>query len=117
MFIPSPDDVTAMALYRGATVYFAPSFEEGFGLPPLEAMRLGVPVVASKGGSFPEVLGDAALYVDPRNIDEMAEVLGRMFENCKEQERVRVLGLVQASRWRWEDAAEKTRMAYREAIG
>ncbi len=117
VFVPSPDDATAAALYRGATVYFAPSFEEGFGLPPLEAMRLGVPVVASNGGSFPEVLGDAASYVDPRHVEAMAETLGRMFENCKEQEHLRVVGLVQASSWRWEDAAEKTRMAYREAIG
>jgi glycosyltransferase involved in cell wall biosynthesis len=117
VFVPSPDDLTAAALYRGATLYFAPSFEEGFGLPPLEAMRVGVPVVASNAGSFPEVLGDAAIYVDPYNVGHMADVLGRMFVDCKAQERMRVLGLVQVSRWRWQDAAEKTRIAYREAIG
>lgn len=117
MFVPSPDDATAAALYRGATLYFAPSFEEGFGLPPLEAMRLGVPVLASNGGSFPEVLGDAAAYVDPHDSEAMTKRLIHLFNDCKEQERLRVLGRVQANRWRWEDAAQKTRMAYREAAG
>lgn len=69
-----PDDQLSL-LYQNALLYVFPSFYEGFGLPPLEAMTHGIPVASSKRSCLPEVLGDAALYFDPENLDEMADIL------------------------------------------
>jgi alpha-1,3-rhamnosyl/mannosyltransferase len=69
------DDPTRAALLRGATVLAYPSRYEGFGLPPLEAMSVGVPVVTTRCGGVPEVVGDAALLVDVDDVDAMAAAL------------------------------------------
>ncbi|MBI4256532.1 glycosyltransferase family 4 protein [Candidatus Uhrbacteria bacterium] len=70
-FIQNPSDADLANLYRGATLYLFPSRSEGFGLPPLEAMSFGVPVAAARRSSLPEILGDAALWFDPDDIEEM----------------------------------------------
>lgn len=72
------DDATLKALYQGALCLVFPSFYEGFGLPPLEAMIAGCPVVASRAASLPEVCGDAALYVDPHDPADIAAGIARM---------------------------------------
>jgi glycosyltransferase involved in cell wall biosynthesis len=74
-FVGEIDDAHLQSLYAGAAALVLPSFYEGFGLPILEAMQLGCPVLASNAGSLPEVGGDAALYFDPRSEAEMAECL------------------------------------------
>jgi len=74
-FTLNPSDADLANLYRGATLYLFPSRSEGFGLPPLEAMSFGVPVAAARRTSLPEILGDAALWFDPDNIEEMVEVM------------------------------------------
>ena len=71
------------ALYRGAELFVMPSRYEGFGFPVLEAMELGVPVLASNAGSLPEVAGDAALYFDPSNVDSIAEAMGRALSDSE----------------------------------
>jgi glycosyltransferase involved in cell wall biosynthesis len=73
-------DAEMAALYSGAALFAFPSFLEGFGLPPLEAMACGAPVVATHRTSVPEVLGDAALYVDPADIAGMAIALHRVLD-------------------------------------
>lgn len=74
-FVMNPTDDDLANLYRDATLYLFPSRSEGFGLPPLEAMSFGVPVAAARRTSLPEILGDAALWFDPDNIEEIVEVM------------------------------------------
>ncbi|MBP9751842.1 MAG: glycosyltransferase family 4 protein [Candidatus Moranbacteria bacterium] len=110
------DDELA-TLYRDARGYVFPSLYEGFGLPPLEAMRFGTPVVASSRGSLPEVLGDAALFFDPENADELAD---RVRTILSDEALVRTLsekGYVRAKMFRWEAMAEASLETYREAVG
>src|SRR6185436_18739860 len=77
-FVP---DQTLAALYRLASVFAFPSLYEGFGLPPLEAMACGTPVVTSKISSMPEVVGDAALLVDPYDAADIAQAMGRLLDD------------------------------------
>src|SRR3989339_1319260 len=74
-FTLNPSDADLANLYRGATLYLFPSRSEGFGLPPLEAMSFGVPVAAARRNSLPEILGDAALWFNPDDIQEMVSVM------------------------------------------
>lgn len=94
-------------LYSAADLFVFPSFDEGFGLPPLEALACGCPVAASRAGALPEVLGDAASYFDPADPAEMAEVLA-----CAAREggnpRARERGLARAREFSWERAARET---------
>lgn len=106
-------DSELVALYRGATGYVFPSLYEGFGLPPLEAMRFGIPVVASSRGSLPEVLGDAALYADPENPDEFADRIGAILSDDSLRETLSRKGLSRSGKFRWEDMAKASLAAYR----
>ena len=81
------------ALYSGADVFVFPSFLEGFGLPPLEAMACGVPVVATNRTSVPEVLGDAPLYVDPSDHEAMSEAIQAVLEDSDLKSRLIESGL------------------------
>lgn len=90
------------ALLAGATVFAYPSVYEGFGLPPLEAMSLGVPVVASTAGSLPEVLGDAAVTVAPGDVAGLAGALSRLLGDDAERAELSVRGRAQASRYSWD---------------
>jgi alpha-1,3-rhamnosyl/mannosyltransferase len=102
-------------LYAGARLFVMPSFDEGFGLPVLEAMAAGIPVVASTGGSLPEVLGDAGMLVDPSDVDGLAAAIDRMLNDsacalaCAER------GLRRAHEFSWSRAAEAARRAYIDA--
>ncbi len=95
------------ALYRGATLFAFPSFYEGFGLPVLEAMACGVPVVCSNGSSLPEVAGEAALLVDPHDEQGLAEALRRVLEDEELRQEMVARGLEQAARFTWERAARQ----------
>jgi glycosyltransferase involved in cell wall biosynthesis len=94
------------ALYQRALCLVHPSFYEGFGLPPLEAMSLGCPVVASRAASLPEVLGEAALYCDPASPDDIARRVAELFGDPALRDELRRRGLERARRFRWRDCAE-----------
>lgn len=102
-------------LYREARLLILPSLEEGFGLPVLEAMACGVPVVISNRGALPEVAGDAADPVDPADHDGLAAQIDRMLLPDRAREAIG-RGLIRASRYTWAAAAESARSAYRAAI-
>jgi len=101
-----------VAFYNLATIYVQPSFYEGFGLPILEAMSCGVPVVSSSGGSLPEVGGKAAVYFDPDNINQFESIIIEILENKSLQDKLSNLSLKQAERFSWEQVAAKTLEVY-----
>jgi len=107
------DDVDLPALYTGALVFVYPSLYEGFGLPPLEAMACGTAVVSANAGSLPEVVGDAAVLVEPREIDSIAEGLVRALEEEPLRTRLHAAGLARAKEFTWERTAEATRRVLR----
>ena len=93
-----------------------PWLYEGFGLPPLEAMATGTPVVAARTSSLPEVLGDAALYVEPRDADGWAAALARILDDAALRADLARRGTLQAARYSWERTARETLAVYREAL-
>jgi glycosyltransferase involved in cell wall biosynthesis len=93
------------ALYENAACFVFPSLYEGYGLPPTEAMACGCPVVAARAASIPEVCGDAALYFDPRQPLELAQVLKQLLGNSSLRDDLRARGLARAATLRWRDAA------------
>ncbi len=103
------------ALYRTASAFVYPSLFEGFGLPPLEAMACGTPVITSNISSLPEVAGSAALLIDPLNEQELAAALQRILNDQPLRARLRAEGVRQAAKFTWRDAAEKTLQLYRES--
>lgn len=104
------------ALYGGARLLAHPSFEEGFGMTILEAMSLGVPVVASDRGSLPEVLGGAGLLVDPDRPADIAHAIARVLGEDGLAESCAALGMARARAFRWEDTADRVYDAYQAAI-
>lgn len=94
-------------LYSGASLFAFPSLYEGFGLPPLEAMACGAPVVASNRTSVPEVVGDAGLLVDPEDVEEMRGKMEKVLGDAGEQKRLRQLGLTRAAAFRSRDICER----------
>jgi glycosyltransferase involved in cell wall biosynthesis len=103
------------ALYRAARAFVYPSLFEGFGLPPLEAMACGTPVVTSDVSSLPEITGDAALLIDPNDEGALANALIEVVNNDRLRAELREKGIAQAEKFTWRDAAEKTLRLYREA--
>jgi alpha-1,3-rhamnosyl/mannosyltransferase len=94
-----------------------PSLFEGFGLPPLEAMACGTPVVTSDVSSMPEITGDAALLIDPNDEGALANALIEVVNNDRLRAALREKGIAQAKKFTWGDAAEKTLRLYQEAYG
>jgi glycosyltransferase involved in cell wall biosynthesis len=109
-FFPDED---LPALYSAATVLAMPSRYEGFGLPVLEAMACGTPVVCSDTSSLPEVAGDAALLVPPEDVQGWAEAISRLWADDALRAQMRERGLAQAARFTWENAARQTAEIYR----
>jgi glycosyltransferase involved in cell wall biosynthesis len=104
------------ALYRQADVFVFPSLSEGFGFPPLQAMACGVPVVASAIPALREVLGDAACYVDPRDVRSIAAGMLAAAGDAGLRDRLRTAGPRQAARYNWDDTARRTREVYAAAV-
>ena len=104
-------------LYDGACLFVYLSLFEGFGLPPLEAMSRGVPVVTSNTTSLPEVVGDAGITVAPRSLDEVVEGMRRVLCDAALADRLRQAGRVRAQQFSWERTAEKTLALYRQVAG
>jgi glycosyltransferase involved in cell wall biosynthesis len=108
-----PDDALP-ALYRSATALVYPSLFEGFGLPPLEAMACGTPVVTSRTASLPEIVGEAALLVNPRNEVEIAEAVLKIVKDEALRDKLQRAGLARAARFTWQAAAQATLQVYRK---
>jgi glycosyltransferase involved in cell wall biosynthesis len=102
------------ALYAGASVFVYPSLYEGFGLPPLEAMACGAPVVAADRTALPEVLGHAALLVDPQDVAEFAEATLSLLDHPERRRELSEAGQRQAKRFTWDATARATLEAYRQ---
>ncbi len=108
------------ALYRGATVFLFPSFYEGFGLPVLEAMSCGTPVITSFAGSLPEVAQGAALYVDPYNVNDLVHALHVILDRkhgADLRTKMRAEGMARAKAFSWNTTAALTLDALRETAG
>jgi glycosyltransferase involved in cell wall biosynthesis len=103
-------------LYEGARLLVQPSFEEGFGIPVLEAMTLGVPVVAAARGSLPEVVADAGPLVDPERPDDIASAIATVLGDDAFAAACAARGVVRSQAFRWETTARRVYDAYREAI-
>jgi glycosyltransferase involved in cell wall biosynthesis len=111
------DDADLAALLGRATVLAFPSLYEGFGFPPLQAMRAGVPVVATRAGSLPEVLGDGALLVDPRDADGLAGALERCLADESVRRELVAAGSAWVARFSWESCGAGLEQLYRDAAG
>lgn len=105
------------ALYSGAAVFVWPSLYEGFGLPPLEALACGAPVVAADVAALPEVVGDAGLLVDPTSVEAIAAAVERLLSNAALRATLRARGLERARRFTWAAAARATLEVYRRVAG
>jgi len=101
------------ALYSGASLFVFPSLYEGFGLPPLEAMACGTPVVCSNRASLPEIVGDAALTVDPDDVEAIASAMRRVLDDADLRESLRQRGWARAAQFSWEHTAQETLRIYR----
>ena len=113
-FVP---DSTLAILYRLAAVFVFPSLYEGFGLPPLEAMASGTPVITSNVSSLPEVVGDAALLVDPLQPEDIAEAMRRVLTDPALRDDLRRRGLARAQHFSWERSIKRVRDIYGEVLG
>ena len=112
-YVPTVD---LPAVYGAARLAVVPSVYEGFGLPVLEAMACGTPVVSSGVSSLPEVGGEAACYFDPLDVDEMAALIRRVWIDAELQDEMRARGLVQAAKFSWERAAQETMAVYERTL-
>ena len=107
------NDEDLPALYRSAVALVYPSLFEGFGLPPLEAMACGTPVITSNTSSLPEVVGQAALLIDPYDEAAIAQAIWQIVRDSSLRQRLRQAGIEQAKLFTWQATAEKTLAVYR----
>jgi len=105
-----------VALYRSTTALVMPSTYEGFGLPVLEAMRVGAPVICARAASLPEVGGDAAAWVEPDDDVRLAEMITRLMTDQTLRDSMRVAGLAQEARFSWDTTARQTLKVFDEAV-
>jgi glycosyltransferase involved in cell wall biosynthesis len=115
-FLQSVPDEDMVLLYNAATLFAFPSLEEGFGLPVLEAMACGTPVVAANNSSFPEVAGDAAILVEARDADAICSGISAILTQKALQEKLRTSGIGRAGCFSWESCARQTILGYEAAL-
>ena len=112
-FVP---DATLAILYRLARVFVFPSLYEGFGLPPLEAMASGTPVITSNLSSLPEVVGDAAMLIDPYQPDAIAGAMRRVLQDERLRDDMRERGLARVREFSWGRSVKRVREIYDEVL-
>jgi len=110
------EDEDKAALYSGASAFVFPSLYEGFGLDPLEAMACGAPVVCSNRTSLPEVVGDAALSIDPDDLSAMVDAMYRVLTSDELSADLKARGLARAGLFSWRKTASETLAVYEEAV-
>lgn len=108
------DEKNLVYWYNGAEVFVFPSLQEGFGIPPLEAMASGTPVVAAEASCIPEVLGNAAYYFDPYSIDDMAKAIGKVLTDNNLKNNLIKAGFKQIKKYSWKNMAKQTLKSYGE---
>lgn len=110
------DDKDLASLYSGALAFVYPSLYEGFGLPPLESMRCNTPVIVSDRSSLPEVVGDAGLYVDPTNVQDMTNQLKKLVQDPILREKLREKAHIQVAKFTWEKNAKAAFNAFESSL-
>ena len=116
IFTGHVDENDLAALYSGALMFVYPSFYEGFGLPPLEAMQCGTPVITSNNTSLPEVVGDAAILVNPKNEAEISQSILRIYQSEQLRKELSQKSLQRAKEFSWNFCADKTVFVYNQAL-
>lgn len=115
-FLGEFDHDLLIQLYHRARLFVFPSSYEGFGLPPLEAMASGVPVICSNAASLPEVVGDAAMLFDPKDTARLSEVICELWEDENKRKVLSTKGLERAKKFSWQKCAEEIAEVYEECI-
>src|SRR6266536_3056687 len=113
-FLGRISELELITLYSMSDVCAFPSFLAGFGMPPLEAMACGAPVITSNTSSLPEVTGDAAILVDPHDTHALANAITRLLGDEQLQEDLRQKGYLQAQQYTWSNAAHKMLSVYQK---
>lgn len=114
IFLDGVAEEELVALYNRARILVLPSLYEGFGLPPLEAMACGTPVIVSDRGSLPEVVGDAGVIIDPEDTEALATAISDLWDSEERRSSLRERGLTRAGEFSWKRTAEETLKIYRE---
>jgi glycosyltransferase involved in cell wall biosynthesis len=115
-FLQRVPDEDLVLLYNAATLFVFPSLYEGFGLPPLEAMACGTPVVATNNSSIPEIVGDAALLTEAEDVATMTELMAKVLDDDSLQRALIEKGLNQAAQFSWRKCGYKTLDTYKKAV-
>jgi len=115
-FLGSVPNEELVYLYNAAKLFVLPSFYEGFGLPPLEAMACGTPVIVSNVSSLPEVVGDAGMLVPPEDVEALTVALWRVLSDENLRNEMRIKGLKRAATFSWKRAAQETLAVYRRVV-
>ena len=116
IFYEKSNDQSLFYLYKNAEALIYPSLYEGFGMPIIEAMSLGCPVISSKTSSMPEVFGDAALTFSPSSISELKNQLETIAFNREKRNKIINLGLSQSKKFTWEKCIDKTLTIYNKVL-
>lgn len=112
VFLRGFPDSELPLLYSSAELFVFPSLYEGFGLPPLEAMACGTPVITSNASSLPEVVGDAGIMVDPRSVEELADAMLKVLQTPDLRQDMSIKGLNRVHSFTWEETARQTLNIY-----
>jgi glycosyltransferase involved in cell wall biosynthesis len=116
IFTGRVDDEDLAALYSGALCFTFMSYYEGFGLPPLEAMQCGVPVITSNTSSLPEVVGDAGITVNPKDEDALCQAMLGVYRDEHLRAEMARKSLVQAAKFSWDKCVVQTVQGYQKAL-
>ncbi len=116
LFLEEVSDQDLACLYNRASLFVFPSLEEGFGLPPLEAMACGTPVLAANNSSLPEIVGDAALQFDAENVGELAELISSVLANPELQLEMKKRGIDRAATFSWKRCGIETIEVYKNIV-
>ena len=116
IFLSTISEETLVGLYKRTIALVYPSLYEGFGLPILEAMSVGTPVITSDCSSIPEVAGNAAILVDPCDVNQLADAMIKVVQHKPEREALKRLGIRQAKKFSWEKAALMTLKTYEDVL-